>query len=71
MEHAWVASKPDEVEAVLDSAHLHVRPPFQHVPAAMEGTALGEVFARLVRMNEGERGDYRRCPRWTAIRAPK
>lgn len=55
MEHAWIVSKDDEIEAVLAHPDLHVRPPGQAVPAAMAGTVLGDVFARLVRMNEGER----------------
>jgi cytochrome P450 len=55
MEYAWIVSKDDEVEAVLESADLQVRPPSQQVPPAMEGSALGDVYARLVRMNEGRR----------------
>lgn len=57
MELAWIISKDDEVEAVLMHPDLHVRPPGQPVPAGMAGTALGEIYARLVRMNEGERHD--------------
>jgi len=61
MEYAWIVSSDDEVEAVLNHPDLHVRPPGQQVPAGMGGTALGEVYGRLVRMNEGERhGELRR-----------
>lgn len=55
MEYGWIVSRDDEVEAVLKHRDLHVRPPGQQVPPAMDGTALGEIYARLVRMNEGER----------------
>lgn len=53
MEYAWVVSKDDEVEAVLECPALHVRPPGSQVPGAMRGTALADIFARLARMNEG------------------
>ena len=57
VEYAWVVSKNDEVAAVLNHPHLHVRPPDEPVPALMHGTALGEIYGRLVRMNEGKRHD--------------
>jgi len=55
MEHAWIATKDDEVEQILASIDFLVRPPDESVPSAMLGTDLGAVFSRLVRMNEGER----------------
>ncbi|HEV3153245.1 MAG TPA: hypothetical protein VGZ02_05540 [Candidatus Baltobacteraceae bacterium] len=55
MERAWIVSKDDEVEAVLACTSLHVRPPGRQVPERMDGTTLGSIFERLVRMNDGER----------------
>jgi cytochrome P450 len=49
----WVASSAGAVTAVLSSALCRVRPPAEPVPRALEGTAAGEVFRRLVRQNEG------------------
>jgi hypothetical protein len=55
VEHAWIVTADDEVEAALVHEDLHVRPPDHAVPEAMDGTALGAIFARLVRMNDGRR----------------
>ncbi len=49
----WVASSATAVEAVLTSPSVRVRPPSEPVPAAIAGTAAGDVFAHLVRMNDG------------------
>jgi len=50
----WVASRADVVERVLQ-AHgaLRVRPMAEPVPRAIAGSAAGEVFGHLVRMNDG------------------
>jgi cytochrome P450 len=50
----WIASRADVVEEVL-LAHgaLRVRPPVEPVPRAIVGSAAGEVFGHLVRMNDG------------------
>ncbi|QNK69905.1 cytochrome P450 [Variovorax sp. PAMC26660] len=50
----WVASRADVIEQVL-GAHgaLRVRPVAEPVPRAIVGSAAGEVFGHLVRMNEG------------------
>jgi cytochrome P450 len=50
----WIASRADVVEEVL-LAHgaLRVRPPAEPVPRAIVGSAAGEVFGHLVRMNDG------------------
>ncbi|SEU15957.1 cytochrome P450 [Variovorax sp. OV084] len=50
----WVASRADVIEEVL-LAHgaLRVRPPAEPVPRAIVGSAAGEVFGHLVRMNDG------------------
>ncbi len=57
MEHIWLVSKDAEVEVALNHPDLHVRPPDEPVPKAMRGALLGDVFARLARMNEGPRHD--------------
>ena len=49
----WVAHGAAVPEA-LAHPQLHVRPPAEPVPAALAGTAVGEVFALLVRMTDGE-----------------
>jgi len=50
----WVASRADVIESLL-LAHgaLRVRPAAEPVPRAIAGTAAGEVFGHLVRMNDG------------------
>jgi len=52
--HAWVASRADVIESLL-LAHgaLRVRPAAEPVPRAIVGSAAGEVFGHLVRMNDG------------------
>ena len=51
--HTWVAASATAVEAVLTSTSLRVRPVAEPVPAALAHTPVGDVFARLVRMNDG------------------
>jgi cytochrome P450 len=50
----WVASRADVVAQLLQ-AHgaLRVRPAVEPVPRAIAGSPAGEVFAHLVRMNDG------------------
>jgi len=48
----WVASGPGVAEA-LRHPQLRVRPPTEPVPRSLLGTVAGEVFAHLVRMNDG------------------
>ncbi len=55
MEYAWIVFNDSEVEEVLQHPDLHVRPPDERIPLAMQGTVLADIFERLVRMNEGER----------------
>lgn len=50
----WVAAGAGAVSAVLASPACRVRPPAEPVPAALAGSAAGEVFGRLVRMRDGE-----------------
>jgi cytochrome P450 len=49
----WVAAGARDVEAVLASELCRVRPASEPVPRAIDGTAAGSVFGRLVRMNDG------------------
>ena len=56
----WVASSARAVATVLAHSDCHVRPPHEPVPKAIVGGMAGQVFAQLMRMNEGER---QRCPR--------
>jgi cytochrome P450 len=56
----WVASSARAVAAVLAHPDCHVRPSHEPVPKAIVGGMAGQVFAQLMRMNEGER---HRCPR--------
>lgn len=51
---AWVASSAETVEQAFAHPALRVRPPAEPVPKALLGTPAGEVFANLVRMNDGE-----------------
>jgi cytochrome P450 len=50
----WVASSAAAVTDVLTSNACRVRPPGEPVPRALDGTAVGEIFRRLVRMNDGD-----------------
>jgi cytochrome P450 len=59
----WVASSAAAVTAVLTSDICRVRPPSEPVPKAIAGSAAGEIFGRLVRMNDGEN----HCPFKRAI----
>lgn len=49
----WVAAGAADVQAVLGSDLCRVRPRAEPVPRAIEGTAAGSVFGRLVRMTDG------------------
>ena len=51
----WVAASAGAVTAVLESGRCRVRPADEPVPRALVGTAAGEIFGRLVRMNDGPR----------------
>lgn len=56
----WIASGAEAVEAVLESPDCRVRPLHEPIPPAIAQGAAGDVFGRLMRMNEGAR---HRCPR--------
>ncbi|TCW79723.1 cytochrome P450 [Burkholderia sp. SRS-46] len=49
----WVASRADSVSAVLGHPACRVRPLDAPVPPALRGTTAGELFAQLIRMNDG------------------
>jgi len=49
----WVASSQAVISEAFQHTALHVRPPAEPVPPALQGTAAGELFARLVRMTDG------------------
>ena len=51
---SWVASTAGVIDEVLAHAGLRVRPPAEPVPPPLAGTPAGEVFALLVRMNDGD-----------------
>ncbi len=49
----WIASRAKVVEAVLAHPDCRVRPLHEPVPCVIAQRAAGQVFARLMRMNEG------------------
>lgn len=52
---AWIAVSAEAVDAVLAHPACRVRPPGEPVPPALLGSPAGELFGRLVRMNDGAR----------------
>ena len=53
----WVAASAAAVTDALDNRACRVRPAAEPVPQAIAGSASGEVFGYLIRMNEGEKHD--------------
>ncbi|WP_076998605.1 cytochrome P450 [Variovorax sp. KK3] len=51
--HLWVASRAEVVRELFTHPALRVRPATEPVPRAIAGTPAGELFGRLVRMNDG------------------
>ena len=49
----WVAASAAAVTAVLTNGMCRVRPPAEPVPKGLVGTPAGDLFGRLVRMNDG------------------
>jgi cytochrome P450 len=49
----WVAARAAVLDDVFGQPAMRVRPAAEPVPAAIAGRPAGEVFARLVRMNDG------------------
>lgn len=50
---AWVVTSAAYVDAMLNDPRACVRPPSEPVPAAIADSAAGNLFAQLVRMNDG------------------
>ncbi len=50
----WVAAGAAVVREVLSHPLMRVRPPAEPVPQALVGSPVGDVFAQLVRMNDGD-----------------
>lgn len=50
----WIASRADVVLQVLESASCAVRPTAEAVPRTIAGGSAGDIFAHLMRMNEGQ-----------------
>lgn len=59
----WIASSGDVAAAVLTSSIVRVRPPSEPVPTTIAGSAAGDIFGQLVRMNDGDK----HCPFKSAI----
>ena len=53
----WIAARADTITEVFSNPFCGVRPSAEPVPHALNGLYAGEVFAHLVRMNDGERHD--------------
>ncbi|WP_035876776.1 cytochrome P450 [Cupriavidus sp. amp6] len=49
----WVAAGAREVAEVLSHPECRVRPPAQPVPPVLAGSPAGDLFGRLIRMNDG------------------
>ena len=49
----WVAASAAAVAEVLNHADGRVRPAAQPVPPSLAGSAAGDLFGRLIRMNDG------------------
>lgn len=56
----WVASGARVIQAIVQHPDLLVRPPHEPVPPAIAQRPSGQVFGKLMRMNEGPR---HQCPR--------
>lgn len=56
----WIASTAESVSMVLEHPDCQVRPASEPVPKTIAEGAAGDVFARLMRMNDGE---SHRCPK--------
>jgi cytochrome P450 len=58
---AWVAADAAAVRAVLANPHWRVRPKAEPVPAALIGSPAGEIFGRLVRMDDSPQHGRRKA----------
>lgn len=51
---AWIVSRAEAVNVVLQSTDCVVRPSHEKVPKAIQGGPAGAIFEQLIRMNEGQ-----------------
>jgi cytochrome P450 len=51
----WIATSAEAVHTVLNSPLCQVRPLAEPVPKTIAGSGAGDIFGRLIRMNEGSR----------------
>lgn len=51
----WIASRAEVIEEIFTNPHCAVRPSAELVPKAIAASSAGEVFADLIRMNEGSK----------------
>jgi cytochrome P450 len=58
---AWVAADAAAVRAVLADPRWRVRPKAEPVPAALVGSPAGEIFGRLVRMDDSPQHGRRKA----------
>src|SRR5690242_17177902 len=49
----WVAASAQAVEAVLSHPLSQVRPPVEPIPRHLLDSAAGDIFGKLIRMNDG------------------
>lgn len=54
----WVAASAEAVREVLTSSLCRVRPVDEPVPAALINSRAGDIFASLVRMNDGQKHEH-------------
>lgn len=65
----WVAASAQAVRAVLSDPACRVRPVDEPVPSALCGTTAGDIFGRLVRMNDGSTHGSLKPPLIEAMRS--
>ncbi|WP_225766355.1 cytochrome P450 [Inquilinus sp. Marseille-Q2685] len=54
----WVAADAEAAAAVLANPACRVRPPAEPIPRPLLGSAVGDLFGRLVRMTDGDAQAY-------------
>ncbi|PRC95267.1 cytochrome P450 [Solimicrobium silvestre] len=62
----WVASRAAVVDEVFNNPYCLVRPSAEQVPKTLVGSSAGDIFARLIRMNEG---NAHACPKLATLKA--
>ncbi len=51
----WVACRAEVIDEIFSNPHCTVRPVAEPVPKALAASSAGEVFSKLIRMNEGSK----------------